>query len=279
MQKRLMDKKILNSVKKRGLSANELERILKSFENSAPKNKQVFSDYFENKTRIGVFSDAHIGAKPFDEPFFRHMVKMFEKEKVSRIYNVGDTLEGMSGRDGHIYELSEIGFNQQFEKAKGLFSLFPKEMSIFGIDGNHDAWYHKKNNAGLIVGRELENNLSNYKHLGEDEADVSLRKNVTMKLFHPNDGTAYAISYKMQKLMESFTGGEKPEILLQGHYHKAMYMFNRNIHGIECGTLCGQTKWMRGKKIPAHKGFWIIDIEMGKGGIGSFKPTFYHGYK
>ena len=83
----------------------------------------------------------------------------------------------------------------------------------------------------------------------------------------------------MQKLMESFTGGEKPNILVQGHYHKALYMFNRNIHGLEAGTMCGQTSWMRGKKIPAHKGFWIIDLSLGKGGIGKFAPAFYPGYK
>lgn len=273
------EKRILKSVQKRGLTPSELEKVLKSVENSAPKQRQSFSDYFEKRTKIGVFSDCHIGAREFDEPFFRHMVNTFAKNKVSRVYNCGDTLEGMSGREGHVYELDEIGFSQQFNKAKRLLGLFPKKMEIFGIDGNHDQWYQKKNNAGLIVGQELDSTIPNYNFLGQDEANVELRKGINMKLFHPNDGTAYAISYKMQKMMESFTGGEKPNILLQGHYHKALYMFNRNIHGIEAGTLCGQTRWMRGKKIPAHKGFWIIDIEMGKGGIGKFSPSFYPGYK
>jgi predicted phosphodiesterase len=270
---------ILKVVKKHKISANELENILKSIENSAPKQIKNFSDYFEERVKIGVFSDCHIGAREFDEPFFKHMVRCFEEEKISRIYNVGDTLEGMSGRDGQIYDLTEIGFNNQFEKALKLFRTFPKEMQIFGIDGNHDEWYQKKNNSGMIVGKELARNLKNYNFLGQDEANVEIGKGIVMKLFHPNDGTAYAVSYKMQKLMESFTGGEKPEVLLQGHYHKALYMFNRNIHGLECGTLCGQTRWMRGKKIAANKGFWIVEMEIGQGGIGFFKPAFYPGYK
>jgi len=79
----------------------------------------------------------------------------------------------------------------------------------------------------------------------------------------------------MQKLMESFGGGEKPEILAEGHYHKALYMFNRNIHGIESGTMCDQTGWMRGKKIPAHTGFWILDIyHAKKGGVERINPQF-----
>jgi len=269
--------KILKSVEKRSLSSSELERVLKSVENAAPRQVQSFSDYFENHTRIGVFSDCHIGAKEFDEPFFRHMVKTMRRAKVKRVYQVGDILEGMSHRAGHIYELSEIGFTKQFEKAERLFKLF--DCPVFGIDGNHDEWYQKAQNVGVVVGKELEKNVPNYHHLGQMEANVKLRKNISMKLFHPNDGTAYAISYKMQKMMESFTGGEKPEILLQGHYHKALYMFNRNIHGLDCGTMCGQTRWMRGRKIPAHKSFWIVDIKMGRGGIGAFSPTLHPGYK
>jgi len=271
------NKKILKIVHKRNLNANELERILKSVENAAPQQVQAFTDYFERKVRFGVFSDCHIGAKEFDEPFFKHMVKTFKREKVSRVYQCGDILEGMSGRPGHIYELSEIGFAQQFSKAKRLFKLF--DCPVFGIDGNHDEWYQKKNNQGVIVGAELQNQVEKYINLGQMEANVKLGRNITMKLFHPNDGSAYAISYKLQKLMESFTGGEKPNILLQGHYHKALYMFNRNIHGLECGTLSSQSRWMRGKKIPAHKGFWIVEVKMGHGGIGAFAPTFYAGYK
>jgi predicted phosphodiesterase len=270
--------KLTKIIEKHGLTENELDRVLESFENSVPKKRQLFKDYFGEHTRIGVFSDCHIGNEMFDEPFFRHMVNCFKREKVDKIYQVGDILEGMSGRDGHVYELSEIGFEKQMNRAVELFNLL-RGINIYGIDGNHDEWYQKKGNGGVIVGKELERRLINYHHLGQMEADVEMRPGTTLKLFHANDGTAYATSYKLQKLIESFTGDAKPDIVLSGHYHKALYMFNRNVHGLECGTICGQTQFMRGKKIPAHKGFWIIDIEMGKGGIGKFAPAFYPGYK
>ncbi len=264
-------------IQKSGVSVEELKRILTYTKDKSPVKRQVFKDYFTSKTTIGVFSDSHIGHEMFDEPLFRHMVRKFDEHKVEKVYSVGDNIEGMSGRDGQIFELSEIGFSRQIEKAEEMYSLIDKE--IYGIDGNHDEWHCKKNNAGVIVGEELEKRLDNYTNLGHEMATVEIAPNITMMLFHANDGTAYAISYKMQKLMESFTGGEKPNILLSGHYHKAMYMFNRNIHGVECGTLCGQTGWMRGKKIPAHKGFWIIDVELGSAGVGMFAPRFFPGYK
>lgn len=267
-------------LKKRGINELELEKILKGIETSPPKEIITFEDYFTDKTKIGIISDSHIGHQKFDEPFWKHMVQKMNENEVSRVYHVGDILEGMSGREGHIYELSHIGFSTQLKYASKLFKMLNGNIKIFGINGNHDDWYMKKNNGGVDVSQELEDKLKGkYENLGSMEANVKIRENITMKLFHPNDGTAYATSYKLQKIVESLSGGEKPEILLEGHYHKALYMFIRNVHAFECGTMCGQTPFMRGKKIPAHKGFWIVDIEMGDGGIGSVTPKFFPGYK
>jgi len=265
-------------LKKYKITEQELERILKEIETAPPKQVVTFDDYFTDKTQIGVISDSHIGHKEFDEPFWKHMVEQMKRNNVNRIYHVGDVLEGMSGREGNIYELSHIGFSKQIKYASKLLKML-EGIKIFGLNGNHDDWYMKKNNGGVNVGEELETRVKEYKNLGSMEANIKLRPNVTMKLFHPADGTAYATSYKLQKMVESFSGGEKPEILLEGHYHKALYMFIRNVHAFECGTMCGQTPFMRGKKIPAHKGFWILDIEMGDGGIGAISPKFFAGYK
>ena len=188
------------------------------------------------------------------------MRRVFKNEGIEFILHPGDHLEGMSGRPGHIYELSLIGYTDQMNRAVELYNSL--ETNIYGIDGNHDQWYAKKNDMGIIVGEELEKRVPQYINLGQDEGDLIIRPGITTKLFHAADGTAYADSYKLQKLIESFTGGEKPSLVLSGHYHKALYLHRRNVHGWECGTLCGQSRWMRGKKTPAHEGFGIVDLYM-----------------
>ena len=55
-------------------------------------------------------------------------------------------------------------------------------------------------------------------------------------------------------------------------------MFSRNVHGFEAGTFCGQSWFMRGKKLPAHKGFWMVEANTGKRGIEKLKSTFFPGY-
>lgn len=271
------DKKILRLIDQSGITSEELKVLLKGAKGASPK--KTWKHYSPTShIKIGVFSDSHIGNEKFNDMLFERMGNKFRREKIDRAYQAGDILEGMSGRPGHVYELSEIGYEAQISKASDLMNTHLKGLDIFGIDGNHDGWYRDKGDAGVIVGKELEKRVKNYTHLGEMEADVWLAPNIKMALIHPNDGTAYATSYKLQKLMESFTGGEKPNILLEGHYHKALYFFNRNIHGLECGTLCGQTRWMKGKKIPAHMGFWILDIKYNKSGIQEFSPTFFPEY-
>lgn len=108
---------------------------------------------------------------------------------------------------------------------------------------------------------------------------MELRPNLVIKLYHGGDGTAYADSYKIQKLIESFTGGEKPNIVFSGHYHKSLYLARRNIHGFEAGTLCSQTKFMRGKKIPAHMGFGIVDIFPDKTGVPRIRHEWIQLYE
>ena len=262
--------------KKLNLNPDELKTVIQSLKHEKP-HEVVQVPISSNSFTFGCFSDPHIGQKKFSPELFDYMVRYFKKAKVDFILNPGDHLEGMSGRPGHVYELAQIGFDQQFKYALELYKQLD-EFKHYGIDGNHDQWYYKKNDNGVVVGAELEKNLKNYHHLGQDEGWLTI-KGIKIMLYHGGDGTAYATSYKLQKLIESFSGGEKPHIVLSGHYHKAMYMFSRGVHGFECGTLCGQTQFMKGKKIPAHMGFWVVKVTANKNGVERIVPEFIPWYE
>lgn len=257
---------------KQGMTADEALNALKSGSGKQPVRGKRSIPISNKKFKYLLFSDAHIGHNKFQAGLFDYMVRYAKREKPDFIVNPGDHLEGMSGRPGHIYELDKIGFQQQIDYASQLYSELDM-FDHFGIDGNHDQWYVKKNNGGLIVGDELEARVKNYHNLGQDEGDIEVGP-VWMKLIHPGDGTAYALSYKLQKRIQSFSGGEKPHILHSGHYHKSLYLFDRGVHGTESGTLCGQTNFMKGKGIPAHMGFFMINVNYNKDGVERFQPEY-----
>jgi len=73
-------------------------------------------------------------------------------------------------------------------------------------------------------------------------------------------------SYHPQKMIEAFAGGQKPNILAIGHYHKVEYLFYRNIHCFQTGCLQSQSAWMKRMSLAAMKGAWIVDVYMKKNG-------------
>ena len=193
----------------------------------------------------------------------------------------GDITEGMSGREGHIYELSHLGVSNQINYAVEQLSQIGVPIYAITATNSHDGWSSSKGNQGFEVGPELERRIKNFNFLGYDEADLELDNGLKLKLTHPGDGTAYAVSYKLQKYINALAGGKKPDILLQGHYHKAMYMFYRNIHAFDSGTLCEQTIFMKKKQTPAMLGYWIIEAVVDKknGGVDKIKPEFVPFYE
>ena len=100
-----------------------------------------------------------------------------------------------------------------------------------------------------------------------------------LRLWHGGDGSnSYALSYRLQKVVESLTGGTKPAILLAGHVHKFCYIFERNVNAISCPCMQSQTPWMRGKKLAAHTGFLILDFDVESGCVCSLSVKLYPFY-
>ena len=175
-------------------------------------------------------------------------------------------------RPGHEYELYCTSAD---ELKDDVIKNYPKYNSITThfITGNHDASLYK--HIGYDIGQSISNERPDLNYLGRDCAVVHLTPNCTLELRHPWDGTAYAISYKPQKMIEAMESDSKPNILAIGHYHKAEYRFYRNVHCFQTGCFQGQTPFTRGKGISVHLGGWIITIHVDKNGyIQAISPMF-----
>jgi len=266
-----LEKDILTEIQKKNLSPDEARKVLLNLRKPDPlkyKTKRIpFSD---KKLRYLAFSDCHIGHMNYRPDVMDKMVRDAKRQGCEFAVNAGDTIEGMSGREGHIYELSHIGASAQldaFGKEFAKFGRISKDFLVYSIEaqGSHGGWFKSKGNMGLDIGEELQRrNPKHYHFLGYDDKDLKLDNGLVMKLIHPGGGTAYAISYKLQKLINSLSGGQKPQVLHEGHFHKAIYMFYRNIHAFETGTLQEQSPFMKKQGSPAHLGYWINTITMGR---------------
>jgi len=270
------EQELLKELKKNNISPEEVQMVLKGLKHPHGTYKPKKINFSDKHVKFGVISDAHMGHVCYRPDVLDHAAANFKKEGIEFIVNPGDTIEGMSGRDGHIYELSHIGATNQMNYCVEEFKkLAPWTVYSIEATGSHGGWFGSKGNAGLDIGKELEEKIKNYTFLGYDEQDLLLDNGLKIRLRHPGGGTAYAISHKMQKYIEAIGGGDKPNMLFQGHFHKAIQMFYRNIHGFDAGTLANQTPFMKKINTPAHVGYWIIDAYIDKNkGVERVKSEF-----
>ena len=227
-----------------------------------------------DRTRIGVMGDVHFGSKYCLYELVDIAFAEFEKEGCDIVCQVGDLTEGMSNRPGHVYELDRIGYHEQKKVAIEYMSRCPAPLYI--IDGNHDRWFIKSN--GALIVKDICDAIDHAEFLGHDEGNLSLGGNATLRMWHGEDGSSYAVSYRIQKIIESLTGGQKPNVMLFGHVHKSMYLFDRHIHCYSAGAFQRQTAWMRGKRLSSHTGFWIVDVYVNEGGVAKTTGTWYPFY-
>jgi len=241
------------------------------------------SDLTEITYRFGYITDEHLGSKYERLDVVRAAYEEFSRQGIDTVYNTGNWIDGVinfNKNDIHVHSMeSQIDyFIQNYPQVEGINMYY-----IAGED--HEGWFTRR--EGINIGKYLELKAfeagrTDLHHLGFMEADVHLESSngkCVLRLIHPGGGSSYAVSYKPQKIVESYTSGEKPNILLVGHYHKAGYFYNRGVHVVLGGCAVDQTPFMRKNNLAAHVGFWIIEVSLDKNGaVTRFNPVFHPFY-
>ena len=179
---------------KEGISVDEASRLIKLVkkpnhsENSYSKTKLDIPD---KHIKYGVISDTHMGSKDYRPDILEHAVNKFTREGVDFVLHTGDILEGMSGRDGHIYELTHLGATAQVNYAVEQLSQIKQKVYGITATNSHDGWFSSKGNTGFEVGPELDAKIDNFNFIGYDEVDVETDGGAKIRLLHPGGGTCF----------------------------------------------------------------------------------------
>lgn len=219
----------------------------------------------DNTFCFGAFGDLHAGSKHTRWDVRADLVRRSEAAGAQAIFDTGNWIDGDARFNR--YDLVASGLEAQCE----LLALHHPltKLPVYAISGDdHEGWIAQR--EGVNVGRYCEQVMRraghNWRDLGYMEAHVILRnantgKTATMAVVHPGGGSAYALSYSIQKIVESYEGGEKPAVGLYGHFHKLMAANIRNVWCVQTGCQQDQTPFMRKKRLEAHVGGAIVHLE------------------
>lgn len=240
---------------------------------------------FGDTIRFGFITDTHLCSIYAREDVLHDAYRTFEAEGIRTVLHAGNWCEGQSRVNQ--FELLKTGFDPQIQYVVDNHPQVPG-ITTFFVDGDdHEGWWRKE--FGIEPGKRLEQEAKedgrdDLVYLGYVEHDFILPGSGgerTMKVMHPGGGSAKSISLTPQNVVEAFDDGEKPAVLLIGHYHKAEFIpAFRNVSVIQGGCMQEQSVWARKMKIIPHIGYWLIEMRLNDdGSVARLKPEWFAGKK
>lgn len=247
---------------------------------NAPKHVQdtLIAPVVGERQKIGVISDTHLGSKYCMRAQLKDFILYAYSQGVRTILHPGDVIDGCYHHG--VFELTHSGLEDQ---TRDLIEVLPHlpGLTYHCITGNHDETFWKS--TGVNVGRAIQ---AHFQDAGRNDIffygdrDAYLKvAGIVVHLWHPTGGGAYARSYGVQKKVESYTA-LKPQLLLTGHWHQYVHIFERNVHAIACPTFQGSmSRFSRSLKGTQAQGGLILSWELtSHGSIRNFileKRTYY----
>lgn len=222
---------------------------------------------FGDWLRYGLVSDTHLCCKEERLSELHNQYDLFKREGITTVFHAGNILDGYIARinGGSVFETTIDGQCQyvvdNYPRRDGIKTYF-----ITGDD--HESWFAPGFNIGQYIDHVAHHQgRTDLQYIGHVEADIELKNKSTgastiIKVQHPGGGSAYARSYTGQKQIEALEGGEKPAILIQGHYHVSNYMQERNVHVISMPGFQDQTIFARKKRLRMEVGGALLEFKI-----------------
>jgi hypothetical protein len=229
------------------------------------------SAYVGQWFQFGALGDNHLGSKHERLDVLNAAYDLYAAEGVTTVFNTGNWIEGEMRLNFH--DVKVHGLDAQVDYFLEHYPQRPGIVTYYVAGDDHCGWYQRNNRMEIgryVERRAVDAGRHDLKYLGYVEADVLLKApkgHSLLRVMHPGGGSAYAHSYAPQKIVESFQGGEKPHVLLIGHYHKFEYCYPREVHVVQTGCTVDQSIFMRKQKIQAMVGFTLCRLNQDAAGI------------
>lgn len=261
-------KQIVAKLKAGGYNVHVTDEGLQ-IRNTLPQNQRLVvnsADFYDGEwARFGLLGDTHLCSRYARMDVLNSLYDIYEREGIKKVYHTGNIVDGEARFNKHDL-VTRAGMDAQVEYT---IEEYPQRKGIvthFITGDDHEGWYLQREGVNFgqyLQSRAEKDGRGDLQWIGHVEVDITLKAksgSAWMRVAHPGGGSSYAISYAGQKIVESYQGGEKPRILLIGHYHKFNVDYSREVHIVQTGCTEDQTIFMRKKKLQAHVGGSILDF-------------------
>ncbi len=266
--------KVINRVREKNILVDSFGTDFQLARSIAPVDEPHKIDLTKHKEKefcFGAIADTHIGSKYERLDALNCLYDRFASYGVDTVYLGGNMIEGEARFN--VYDIYVRGvedqvanFVEKFPQRKGITTKF-----VTGDD--HEGWYVQREHLDIgrtIVDRAKDAGRKDLVNLGHMERDIEFKQpggSSIIRVIHAGGGSSYALSYSSQKYVETLQGGEKPSIVLVGHFHKFDFSYPREVSVAQLGTTQDQTPFMRKRRIQAMVGGVVVWVKQNDIGI------------
>lgn len=207
--------------------------------------------------RFGLLSDTH-GCSIYEIPeAVNELYNIYESEGVNCVFHTGDLSDGIGNVfKGQLSELKIFGVDKQLDYLD--YTYPEKPFKTYILSGNHD-WDSYKT-CGIDMIKNLCGRRDDFEYVGQYGAFVKAN-DVSFYLLHGDGGIPVAISYKPQKIIDTFK--IMPDVTIMGHWHTFLHL--PKYRGTICilpGCTQRQTEYMRRKSLHPNIGGVILSAKI-----------------
>lgn len=193
----------------------------------------------------------------------------FNKRQVDFVLHAGDLVDGKNMYRGQDREVFKTGADEQAQYTIDNYPKLERNRRTYIIGGQHDRSFYRDSGHNVVHAVCKERKDLVYRGFYKAEFIV---KGLPIGLQHPGGGVAYALSYKMQKNIESMMGyvasipsATRHILEAFGHWHVAVHIpsyMGVDVVGLPCFQ--SQTPYLEQLGKMPVVGFAIAEIKLDK---------------
>ncbi len=238
-------------------------------ENNNCKTTEYVAYPNKYKIKFGIVSDTHIGSSAYNADALNKFYDRCVSENITTILHAGDVVDGIKIYKGQEFEQDYYGFDSQTKFAIEAYP-YRKGIRTYAILGNHDYSFISHSDCDPL--KKICDKREDIVYLDRYFGEIVLG-DFLIALHHPDGGGAYALSYKVQKILETIT--EYYDAYIVGHYHTALSLYNYHSRwACLAGSFQNETMFARRKGLRTIIGGYIVEMERLEDGSVSVTPRW-----
>lgn len=231
--------------------------------------------------RFGVVSDTHLCSREQAREELELAYEAFAAEGITEVLHAGDLVAGRG-----IYRTQDQDLTHHTAEAQVSYAVetYPRRDGITTrvIAGNHDI-EGSFGQIGFDPVAAVAAQRDDIEYLGPWEAwiDYGPEGNPCfVHLLHGKGGMSYSVSYKAQKLADSYPAGRKPAVLICGHFHVRGDWTHRGVQILFPGCFEWRTALGVRLGLTPAVGFHIVEMTVGPdGSLVGWAPRWHPFYE